>query len=175
MDALELLNNSTPTGPLIYQIADGRLWSANDARFIDALPEGATATILSRAEGPVDADYLRRTLEFYGYPVGPELLTPEEVSAAGLTAAKEERAAAVDAIIVTVDGMDFNGDEVSQSRMTRAVLLAVAFGKDMDTTTTKWVLADDTVAYPTIRQLAQALMLAGEEQTRVWDEPYKEA
>lgn len=99
----------------------------------------------------------------------------EEVAAEELTRAKVERADTVRRIVVTVDGMDFNGDEVSQSRMTRAVLLAVAFGKDMDTTTTKWVLADDTVAYPTIRQLAQALMLAGEEQTRVWDEPYKEA
>lgn len=101
MDALELLNNSTPTGPLIYQIADGRLWSANDARFIDALPEGATATILSRAEGPVDADYLRRTLEFYGYPVGPELLTLEELKAAKLAQINEGCQHILDALTAT--------------------------------------------------------------------------
>lgn len=161
---------------MFYQISDGRLWDVDAAAFVAQAPEGAEMEIIPLyADGkPAGEDYLRRTLEFYNYPVGPELLTSEEVSATELTVAKEERAAAVDAIIVTVDGMDFNGDEVSQSRMTRAVLLAVAFGKDMDTTTTKWVLADDTVAYPTIRQLAQALMLAGEEQTRVWDEPYKE-
>lgn len=161
--------------PKYYEIAGGRLWDVDAARFVDQAPEGTEVISLYADGKPAGEDYLRRTLEFYGYVVGPELLTPEEVSVAELTAAKEERAAAVGALIVTVDGMDFNGDEVSQSRMTRAVLLAVAFGKDMDTTTTKWVLADDTVAYPTIRQLAKALMLAGEEQTRVWDEPYKEA
>lgn len=99
---------------------------------------------------------------------------PEEVVAEELARAKIERAEAVSRIIVTVDGMQFDGDEISQTRMSRAVILAAVFGKDLDATTTKWVLADNTVAYPTIRQLAQALMLAGEEQTAVWDEPYKE-
>lgn len=160
---------------MYYRISDGRIWSVEDAKFVASPADGAEVIDLCANGALAGTEYLRSTLEFYGYPVGPELLTSEEIFAAELAVAKEERAAAVEAIIVTVDGMDFNGDEVSQLRMTRAVLLAVAFGKDMDTTTTKWVLADDTVAYPTIRQLAQALMLAGEEQTRVWDEPYKEA
>lgn len=99
---------------------------------------------------------------------------PEEIAAEELAHAKTERAEAVSRIIVTVDGMQFDGDETSQTRMSRAVVLAAVFGKDLDATTTKWVLADNTVAYPTIRQLAQALMLAGEEQTAVWDKPYKE-
>ena len=99
---------------------------------------------------------------------------PEEVAAEELVHAKTERAEAVSRIIVTVDGMQFDGDEISQTRMSRAVILAAVFGKDLDATTTKWILADNTVAYPTIRQLAQALMLAGEEQTAVWDKPYKE-
>lgn len=100
---------------------------------------------------------------------------PEEVAVEELEQAKTERAEAVSRIIITVDGMQFDGDEISQTRMARAVILAVVFGKDLDATNTKWVLADKTVAYPTVRQLAQALMLAGEEQTRVWDAPYKEA
>ena len=99
---------------------------------------------------------------------------PEEVAAEELAHAKTERAEAVSRIIVTVDGMQFDGDETSQTRMSRAVVLAAVFDNDLDVTTTKWVLADNTVAYPTIRQLAQALMLAGEAQTDVWDEPYKE-
>ena len=99
---------------------------------------------------------------------------PEEVAAEELAQAKTERAEAVSRIIVTVDGMQFDGDETSQTRMSRAVVLAAVFGKDLDATTTKWILADNTVAYPTIRQLAQALMLAGEEQTAVWDKPYQE-
>lgn len=91
-------DNSPPTGPLIYQIADGRLWSVDDARFIDALPEGATATVLSRASGPADADYLRRTLEFYGYTVGPELMTLDELKAAKL----QEINAACDAFLAVL-------------------------------------------------------------------------
>lgn len=121
MDALELLNNSTPTGPLIYQIADGRLWSANDARFIDALPEGATATILSRAEGPVDADYLRRTLEFYGYPVGPELLTLEELKAAKLAQINEGCQSALAALTPTYPEKELLTFE-RQEREARALL-----------------------------------------------------
>lgn len=58
----------------IFQISDGRLWSVADASFIDTAPEGAEINVLSRAEGPADADYLKRTLEFYGFPVGYGLI-----------------------------------------------------------------------------------------------------
>lgn len=95
MDELDFPDDITPTGPLIYQIADGRLWSVDNARFIDALPEGATATVLSRASGPADADYLRRTLEFYGYTVGPELLTLDEVKAAKVAQIDAETSATI--------------------------------------------------------------------------------
>lgn len=91
-------------GILFYQISDGRLWSVDDACFIDALPEGATATVLSRAEGPADADYLRRTLEFYGYPVGPELLTLDEVKAAKVAQIDTETSAAI------IAGFDYEID-----------------------------------------------------------------
>lgn len=95
MNDQNLLDNTAPTGPLIYQIADGRLWSVADARFIDALPEGETSTVLSRASGPADADYLRRTLEFYGYPVGPELLTLDEAKVAKVAQIDAETSAAI--------------------------------------------------------------------------------
>lgn len=131
------------------------------------MPEQSSAFIIE--QGPVelvDGHYVQTWVQT------PR--PPEEVAAEELAHAKTERAEAVSRIIVTVDGMQFDGDETSQTRMSRAVVLAAVFGKDLDATTTKWVLADNTVAYPTIRQLAQALMLAGEEQTAVWDKPYKE-
>ena len=68
----------------------------------------------------------------------------------------------VNAIRVTVDGMVFDGDETSQTRMARAI----AVMDDIETTT--WVLADNTVAQVTKEQLRQALRLAGEAQTAIW-------
>ena len=49
---------------------------------------------------------------------------------------------------------------------------AQALGIDQSTTQV-WVLADNTVATPTVSQLAQALKLAGEAQTALWTVPYQ--
>lgn len=97
--------------------------------------------------------------------------TPEEL----LEQAKAERASAVSKIIVEVDGMKFDGDETAQTRIGRTIAAAVALGVDTNTYTQTWVLADNTVATPTIKQLAQALKLAGEEQTKLWTVPYDES
>lgn len=99
--------------------------------------------------------------------------TPEELAAEELTAAKAERADAVRKITVTVDDMTFDGDETSQERMSRTITAAVATGEDMRATT-PWVLADNTVAQVSIKQLAQALRAAGEQQTALWTVPYQE-
>lgn len=101
--------------------------------------------------------------------------TPEELEAQALAEAKVERAEAVSKIIVEVDGMKFDGDETAQTRMGRTIAAAVALGVDINTYTQTWVLADNTVATPTIKQLAQALKLAGEEQTKLWTVPYEES
>lgn len=99
--------------------------------------------------------------------------TDEEVAAETLAQAKAERADAVSKITVTVDGMVFDGDETSQERMARTITAAVATGEDMSATTT-WVLADNTVAQVSIKQLAQTLRAAGEQQTKLWTVPYQE-
>lgn len=101
--------------------------------------------------------------------------TPEELEAQALVEAKAERAEAVSKIVVEVDGMKFDGDETAQTRMGRTISAAVALGVDINTYTQTWVLADNTVATPTIKQLAQALKLAGEEQTKLWTVPYEES
>ena len=85
--------------------------------------------------------------------------------------AKAERAAAVAALTVEVDGMIFDGDEKAQERMSRTITAATATEASMDATTT-WVLHDNTVATVTIMQLATALRLAGEAQTALWIIPY---
>lgn len=103
-------------------------------------------------------------------PVKPQSIIDEE----NMIAAKAERTKAVAAITVTVDNMVFDGDETSQERMGRIITAAQASGADLVSTKTTWVLHDNTVATPTIEQLASALKLAGEEQTRLWTMPYEE-
>ena len=76
---------------------------------------------------------------------------------------KTSRAAAVDAITVEVDGLIFDGDEISQNRMARAV----SASSSEDETTT-WVLVGNTAATVTAGQLKRALKLAGTAQTNVW-------
>ena len=57
--------------------------------------------------------------------------------------------------------------------MARTIIAANANGLKK-THKTDWVLANNTVVQVTISQLAQALRLAGEEQTRLWTIPYTE-
>lgn len=78
---------------------------------------------------------------------------------------KAERESRVRAIVVEVDGQRFDGDEDSQNRMARAVAAA-----DQMTEATEWTLADNTVATVSVQTLKTACRLAGEEQTRIWNE-----
>lgn len=100
---------------------------------------------------------------------------PEPTEEELLEQAKRERAQAVSRIKVTVDGMEFDGDEVSQGRMGRTIAAAIAKGADLKTEKRVWVLADNTVAQPTIEQLAKALEAAGNAQTELWTKPYESA
>lgn len=105
-------------------------------------------------------------------PDGAMLKKPEKpaevVAEEQLQAAKAERAAAVAAITVTVDGMVFDGDEKAQERMSRAVNMADSMDEK-----TEWVLHDNTVAIVTAAQLRQACRAAGQAQTALWTKPYE--
>ena len=79
-----------------------------------------------------------------------------------LKAWKASRAEAVANLKVTVDGMEFDADEVSQGRMARAIISMT------DTDEIIWVLANNTPATLNKAQLSQALRLAGEAQTALW-------
>ena len=78
---------------------------------------------------------------------------------------KRERQIAVDAITVTVDGMVFDGNEASQNRMARVIASADDMGQ-----TAEWTMANNDVANVTMGQLKQALALATEAQTAIWNE-----
>lgn len=76
---------------------------------------------------------------------------------------KAQRDEAVQNITVTTAaGNAFDGDEISQGRMARAIL-ALPEGQ-----TVSWVLHDNTVIDATGLELREALALAGAEQARLW-------
>lgn len=85
-----------------------------------------------------------------------------------IAAAKAERQVLVNAITVTtVSGKTFDGDEVAQGRMSRAIN-ALDAGE-----TTLWILANGVVDLNVTREeLREALRLAGAAQTAVWAAPY---
>lgn len=103
----------------------------------------------------------------------PVLEPVDESEEAELARLRAERAEAVSNITVEVDGMIFDGDEISQNRIARTITAATAAGYGPEDTTT-WVLHDNTVATVTIKQLSQALLAAGLKQTELWIIPYME-
>ena len=81
---------------------------------------------------------------------------------------KQSRAEAVNGIKVTTSaGNTYDGDEVSQGRMARAILGLQAAGA---AATVTWVLADNSIVQATVAELSEALALAGAEQARLWTE-----
>jgi len=80
---------------------------------------------------------------------------------------KASRAVRVEAIVVSVAGMPFDGDETSQNRMARAIVAMQAASE----TSTLWVLHDNTPATVTLGQLQSALIAAGQAQTALWVAP----
>lgn len=82
---------------------------------------------------------------------------------------KVDRQGRVDALVVELDGLRFDGDEISTRRMADVIA-----GADDLADTTEWTLADNTVAVVTIRHLKAALRLATDARTAIWsaDRPY---
>lgn len=92
--------------------------------------------------------------------VAPEQ-TPEQIR----EAKKAHRAEAVASIVVTTStGKSFDGDELSQGRMSRAILVMQALSAPVTT----WVLSDNTPTEVTLAEITEALALAGQEQSRLW-------
>lgn len=128
------------------------------------MPQYVTGNIETYEDSEVEQGY-----DGNWYEKGHAPVIPDEIK---LSKAKAERTEAVSAIIVTVDGMEFDGDEKAQERMARTITGAQANGANLTDTAITWVLHDNTVANVTVAQLAQALLLAGQKQTRLWTVPY---
>ena len=108
----------------------------------------------------------------------PVEMTPQEVAdllASQTPSAEEQLAEAKSArfdlvrqiIVTTESGKQFNGDEDSQNRMSRAINGMV------ESDTTLWVLADNQPAMVSQAELKEALRKAGIAQTQIWVAPYQ--
>lgn len=98
--------------------------------------------------------------------LSPDVVAANQVQTAIATRneAKLVRQRSVDAIKVTANGKVFDGDEISQGRMARAIIGLQAAGLP----TIEWVLADNTVTQATVAELTEAMILAGRAQGAVW-------
>ena len=67
-------------------------------------------------------------------------------------------------LVTTSTGKVFDGDETSQDRMTRAILISGYTGQD----STQWKLADNTITIVTVAELQEALALAGSAMSGIW-------
>lgn len=66
--------------------------------------------------------------------------------------------------VTTASGKEFDGDEISQDRMNRAVNIAMVTGQ----TITQWKLADNSIMNVTLDELKEALILSVQEMSRIW-------
>lgn len=82
--------------------------------------------------------------------------------------AKRQRDREVENLVVEVNGKAFDGNEVAQSRMTRAIQMMELNRQE----SVEWVLHDNTVATVTLDDLKQAFAQAVKEQNDLWVKPY---
>ncbi len=87
------------------------------------------------------------------------------ITALARETAKQARQVAVENITVTTSaGNTFDGDETSQTRMARAILVLSSGA----VSTVTWVLADNIVIQATAAELTEALAKAGAAQAAMW-------
>lgn len=154
-----MVDTDFTASPTYYRIGDGRIWDIAAAHFVTALPEGATAIPLTNGGKPADEASLRRTLEFYGYTVGPELMSLEEAKAEKL----KEINAACDAFlsvltasypaneVLTFDQQKSEADAVLADPSASAPLLTpLAAARGLDVTTLAQKVRVKTEAFTAI-------------------------
>ena len=90
--------------------------------------------------------------------------TPEEIQQGLYNQWKSERQSKVDNIEVELNGVIYQGDETSQTRIARAVSVME------DTDTTMWVAKDNSVNELSKADLKYILKEAGTKQTLIWND-----
>jgi len=87
------------------------------------------------------------------------------LDATAITTWKESRQLAVDSIEVTYDLIIYQGDEVSQGRMSRSIAALPD-----DVMTVQWIAKDNSAQLLNKVQLKAILLDAGTKQSAIWNE-----
>lgn len=90
--------------------------------------------------------------------------TNEEIKQAEYETWKQERQNKVDNLEVTYNEVVYQGDELSQARVSRAIAVM------NDTETTQWVAKDNSIQILNKADLSAILKEAGTKQTKIWNE-----
>ena len=157
---IELDKDQATVDAFADMVADGYQWEWFDL-YQQYLIDLAHWQSLKDAFIPVDGSVFNITEPVE--PVRPEILTGAQVyEPYKRDKLKRERAKAVNSITVEVNDRVFDGDELSQLRMLRAIMLLD------DSQTMPWTLADNTIVDTNKAELTQAISLAGAEQSALW-------
>ena len=121
---------------MYYKISGNRMWDTENAAFIQAVPSNSRVVELSINGELCDETYLRKTLRFYGYKVGPELMTIKELQEqkiaevvdqyeTALTATLTMPTASPSPLEVMLAAIDFEREDSEGLAFVRAHLTAV--------------------------------------------------
>ena len=161
------IDNDTKLRVNIYYTYKG--FSRLDTPEIRAIANVIEIAEPEQPEGYIEDLYYRTEQDAAPYVVYTRK-SDEQIAAVMQAKAKAQRATAVDAIKVTTQaGNEYDGDEVSQGRMARAIIALQATG----TPTVKWVLANNVPTDVPVADLVEALALAGGAQAAIWSAPYE--
>lgn len=84
---------------------------------------------------------------------------------------KQQRQIKVDNIIVTYNDIEYQGDETSQTRISRAIIGLNALNMQNGTDNrVPWTALDNSEHLLNVTDLSTILLFAGQEQSRLWNE-----
>lgn len=104
-----------------------------------------------------------------GFVVPP--LSTEQLKEQATLIWKQQRQMQVDNIVVTYNDIEYQGDETSQTRISRTIVglnaLNVQTGTD---NRVPWTALDNSEHLLNVTDLSTILLFAGQEQSRLWNE-----
>lgn len=137
---------------IVYKLGDDRLYDVEQECFVSEAEPGKQVVALYQSGKPAGEDYLRETLEFYGWPVGAELMTLDEAKAAKieeLNAGLETARRDSKANILSSVGFSINANTTANENIAGLIALLEATEKD----STSFMAFDNTLQTVTLEEL----------------------
>lgn len=138
---------------IVYKLTtDDRLYDVEKGCFVETADTDKTVIPLYKGGKPAGEDYLRETLEFYGWPVGAELMTLDEAKNAKideLNAGLETARRDSKANILSSVGFAINANTTANENIAGLIALLEATEKD----STSFMAFDNTLQTVTLEEL----------------------